>query len=82
MGHAPIGIDVLTLIQGVDFDVAWQHRVDEMIDEQSGLKAFFISSEDLVRAKLAAGRLQDLADMDAIRKAAESLKPRSAKKDD
>jgi len=80
MGHAPIGIDVLTLIQGVDFDAAWQHRVEEVIDARSGLKAFFISSEDLVKAKLAAGRLQDLADVDAIRKAAESLKPRPAKK--
>ena len=43
-----------------------------MIDAKTGLKAFFISSADLVAAKLAAGRPQDLADVDAIRKAIES----------
>ena len=74
MGRAPIGIDVLTLISGVDFDTAWLHRVEEVIDEHTGLKAFFISAEDLVKAKLAAGRPQDLADVDAIHRAAESQK--------
>jgi hypothetical protein len=77
MGNPPIGIDVLTLIQGVDFDAAWQHRVEDVIDVNSGLKAFFISAEDLVIAKLAAGRLQDLADVDAIRKAIEARTPRT-----
>ena len=51
-----------------------------MIDTKSGLKAFFISAEDLVTAKLAAGRPQDLADVDAIRKAAESQKPGTPEK--
>jgi hypothetical protein len=80
MGHAPIGIDVLTLIQGVDFDAVWPRRVEDVIDAKSGLKAFFISAEDLVTAKLAAGRPQDLADVDAILKAAESQKPGTPEK--
>ena len=80
MGHAPIGIDILTLISGVDFGAAWVRRVEEVIDTKSGLKAFFISAEDLVTAKLAAGRPQDLADVDAIRKAAESQKSTRPKK--
>jgi hypothetical protein len=47
--------------------------VIELPDEQAAaLKAFFISRDDLIAAKLAAGRPQDLADVDAIRKAAES----------
>jgi hypothetical protein len=33
----------------------------------------FISRDDLIAAKLASGRPQDLADVDAIRKATESL---------
>jgi hypothetical protein len=77
MGHPPIGIDVLTLISGVDFDSAWQRRVEDVIDANSGLKAFFISAEDLMTAKLAAGRLQDLADVEAIRKAIEARAPKA-----
>jgi hypothetical protein len=47
----------------------------------SGLKANFISADDLMTAKLAAGRLQDIADVDAIRKAAKAAKAPSRKKD-
>jgi hypothetical protein len=36
------------------------------------LNAYFISRQDLITAKLASGRLQDLADVEAIKKAAES----------
>jgi hypothetical protein len=58
---------------GVDFDAAWERRVEDVINPETGLKANFISRDDLIAAKLALGRLQDLADVDAIRKAAESL---------
>ena len=58
---------------GVDFDAAWERRVEDVIDPETGLKANFISRDDLIAAKLALGRLQDLDDVDAIRKAAESL---------
>lgn len=73
MGREPIGIDILTAGVGVDFDAAWKRRVEDVIDPATGLKANFISRDDLIAAKLASGRLQDLADVDAIRKAAESL---------
>jgi len=72
MGHEPIGVDILTTISGVDFDAAWQRRVEEVIDPATGLKAFFIARDDLVATKLASARPQDLADVDAIQKAAES----------
>ena len=75
-GRDPHGFDVLPDISGVDFEAAWDRRVEGLIDPQSGLTAFFISAEDLITAKLAAGRPQDLADVDAIRKAAESQKRR------
>jgi hypothetical protein len=80
MGRAPVGVDILTEIPGVDFDAAWQRRVVDVIDPTSGLKANFISANDLIAAKLAAGRPQDIADVDAIRKAAASLVSRRAKK--
>jgi hypothetical protein len=79
-GRDPRGFDILPDIPGVDFDAAWERRVEGVIDANTGFKAFFISSADLVAAKLAAGRPQDLADVDAIRKATESHAPQSAKK--
>jgi hypothetical protein len=51
-----------------------------VIDPTSGLKASFISADDLIAAKLASGRPQDIADADAIRKAAESQGPKTANK--
>ena len=75
IGHEPLGLDILTEIPGVDFDSAWEHRVEDVIDPTSGLKANFISADDLIASKLASGRLQDLADVEAIRKARESRRP-------
>ena len=53
-------------------------RVESVIDPATGVKANFISS-DLIAAKLAAGRPQDIADVDAIRKATESQGPHPTK---
>jgi hypothetical protein len=72
MGCEPIGVDILTAVGGVEFDSAWERRVEDLIDPASGLTASFISRDDLIATKLASGRLQDLADVEAIRKAAES----------
>jgi hypothetical protein len=80
MGRAPVGVDILTEIAGVEFDAAWERRVEDLVDAATGLKAHFISRDDLIASKLASGRLQDLADADAIRKASESLSPTAARK--
>ena len=79
-GRDPRGFDILPDIPGVDFDAAWERRVEDVIDTTSGLKANFISAADLIAAKLAAGRPQDLADVDAIRRATESQRSDSKKK--
>jgi hypothetical protein len=71
-GHDPHGFDILPNIPGVDFEEAWDRRVEGVIDPKTGLKAFFISAPDLIAAKMAAGRPQDIADVEAIRKAAEA----------
>jgi hypothetical protein len=42
-----------------------------VIDAASGVKANFISRGDLMAAKRASGRAQDLADVEAMSKAAE-----------
>jgi hypothetical protein len=80
MGHAPVMIEILSSIKGVEFDDAWRRRVEIVIDAEAGLTAFMLSREDLLTAKLAAGRPQDLADVDALRKAEEAQSP--AKKKD
>jgi hypothetical protein len=79
-GRDPRGFDILPDIPGVDFATAWERRIETTVDPDTGLKAFFISRDDLITAKLASGRPQDLADVDAIRKAAESQAPQNAKK--
>ena len=78
IGREPVGVDILTAIPGVDFDAAWARRVEAVFDEETGLRANCISREDLLTAKRAAGRRQDLADVEAIEKAAES-QPESSK---
>src|ERR1019366_4890718 len=60
-GREPRAVDILPGIDGVDFDAAWERRVEAVIDPKSGLKAFFISKDDLIAAKLASGRARDLA---------------------
>jgi hypothetical protein len=72
VGREPVGVDILTAIPGVEFDAAWPRRVDDVVDAATGLKASFISRDDLITAKLASGRAQDLADVEAIRKAVQS----------
>ncbi|MBV9507900.1 MAG: nucleotidyltransferase [Acidobacteriia bacterium] len=71
-GREPRGFDILVSIPGVDFDSAWERRIETVIDTATGLKANFISADDLIASKLASGRPRDLADVDDIRRAAES----------
>lgn len=49
-------------------------RFEATVDAETGLKAQFISETDLIVAKQAAGQPQDLADVDAIRKAKQLTK--------
>src|SRR5712691_4397968 len=67
LGREPVAVDILPEIDGVDFDQAWEKRVEGVIDTASGLTAHFISLSDLMAAKIAAGRPQDIADVAALR---------------
>jgi hypothetical protein len=80
VGREPVGVDVLTAIPGVDFDAAWQRRLEDVVDQASNLRASFISREDLIAAKLGSGRPRDLADVDEMRKAEASQRPQGADK--
>jgi hypothetical protein len=63
-------VDIMPKITGVEFDEAWSRRVDVQIDDE--LSVPFISRQDLLIAKLAAGRAQDLIDVDALRQSSQS----------
>ncbi len=65
MGVPPVRVDILMGIPGVNFESAWEKKVDVNFDE---LLVSFISREDLIRAKRASGRPQDLMDADALEK--------------
>ncbi|MGA7524181.1 MAG: nucleotidyltransferase [Acidobacteriaceae bacterium] len=64
IGQPPLRIDLLQKIDGVTFDEAWSKRTEAFID---GVPVHVISAEHLIRNKLASGRLQDLADAEAVR---------------
>lgn len=68
MGTPPVMVDIIPRISGVEFEAAWQRRVDVEISDK--LIVPFISRTDLLTAKLAAGRAQDLADVAALRDSA------------
>jgi hypothetical protein len=79
MGHPPLMIDILPEINGIDFDAAWEKRIEAEIDK--GLKVLFIDMESLLAAKLATGRPEDLADVAALRQAARVVtEPKTAKR--
>jgi hypothetical protein len=69
MGTPPIMIDLLPEISGVRFSDARSRAILATVNQDTGLQAPFISADDLIAAKLAAGRPQDIADVDAMRKA-------------
>jgi predicted nucleotidyltransferase len=63
MGMPPIRVDVLMGIPRVNFEDCWGRRME--VDFE-GLKVVFISKNDLIASKRAAGRPQDLIDADLL----------------
>jgi hypothetical protein len=72
IGVVPYRIDILASIPAVKFEEAWQRRTPGMVDGE--VEAQFISREDLIKNKLAAGRARDIADVEAIREASQDGK--------
>ncbi len=63
MGRPPMRVDILMGIPGIDFEKAWKNKMEIDFD---GLMVKFISREDLIAAKRASGRSQDLLDADLL----------------
>ena len=63
MGVPPVRVDILMGIPGIHFEECWNRRME--VDFE-GLKVIFISKQDLIASKRAAGRPQDLIDADLL----------------
>jgi len=65
LGAPPNRVDVMTAIDGVSFSEAFESRVE---GAYGSLRVPFIGYEAMVRNKAAAGRLQDLADLETLKR--------------
>lgn len=63
LGYPPRRIDLLIGLEGADFDECYSKRLEE---EMEGIRVCFVDRENLARLKRAAGRPQDLADLDNL----------------
>lgn len=63
VGVPPRRIDLMTSASGLDFDTAWRERVERDAD---GLRIPFLGRAALITNKRAAGRPQDLADVERL----------------
>jgi hypothetical protein len=67
MGVPPVRIDVITSIDGVEFSDAWPDRIEARLGD---VAVPVLSRHHLIANKKAAGRLQDLADVEWLERTA------------
>jgi hypothetical protein len=65
LGVPPNRVDIMTTIDGVSFDEAWERRVE---GAYGSAQVSYIGFDDLVRNKTAAAHPQDLADLQTLRR--------------
>ncbi len=63
IGVPPSRIDIMTSITGLEFDDAWPNRIMASFGD---VVAPVLGLEDMRKAKRAAGRLKDLADLEEL----------------
>jgi hypothetical protein len=66
IGVAPVRVDIITSIDGVEFDEAWSEKLQSEYADQI---VHVLSRRHLIQNKKASGRLQDLADVEALEEA-------------
>lgn len=64
LGLPPQRIDILTSIDGVHFNDAWERRVNDFFDD---IPVFIISLEDLILNKKSSTRTKDSADLEWLK---------------
>jgi hypothetical protein len=63
IGVPPLRIDIITAIDGVEFEDAWSDRFETVF---GGVPAFVISRQHLITTKKSSAPLQDLADIQQL----------------
>jgi hypothetical protein len=72
LGVAPVRIDILSRLSGIrSFNAAWGRRIDDVFGRAA---AHYLSIDDLIASKRAAGRPQDLADVDVLERVKSRLR--------
>jgi hypothetical protein len=66
IGVEPVRVDVMNAVAGLNFGEAWEHRSEARFDE---LTCPVLSIDDLIRAKLTAGRAKDRLQAKQLQKA-------------
>jgi hypothetical protein len=64
LGYPPNRVDLITAIDGVDFDSAWRGRV---AGRYGATDVLYLGRDELIHNKSASGRPQDLLDIAALR---------------
>ena len=77
IGVEPNRIDVMMGIQGVTFEKAWPRRIRTTYGK---VRVYLLSREDLIRTKRAAGRPQDMLDLDRLKTRAAKRRSSSKRK--
>lgn len=68
-GVPPNRIDLISEIEGVDFQGAWEGRVEERFDRSGKeVPVYYIGLDDLIKNKEAVGRHRDLDDLEFLKK--------------
>ena len=76
VGAPPSQVDIFPEIPGVQFEACWLKRVEVPLVAEGALFASVISAQDLIASKIASVREQDLADVQAIKRA-QQQKPKA-----
>lgn len=64
LGRKPNQVDLLNFLDGVEFESAWSRKVPGLLAES---QVFYLSFEDYVATKRAAGRPKDVDDLNRLR---------------
>jgi hypothetical protein len=64
IGIEPHRIDVMMQIKGLEFSEAWSNRVEANFED---VAVALLSKKDLLTSKIAAGRPQDMIDIDRLK---------------
>ena len=64
LGVAPNRVDILTGLTGLEFEAAWNKRIDLPLDDET---LPFLDKDSLRDNKKATGRPQDIADLEALK---------------